>query len=87
MSPLRRRPGPARPAAAKAGKEPGKLGTLITLGSSITLIPVLRSRFQKARAEGDKLNQLEALLSAAALAIGAAKVLRKRKPGSGKSGD
>jgi hypothetical protein len=75
-----------RKKAGKADKEPGKLGKLITLGSSVTLIPVLRSRFRKARAEGDKLNQLEAVLSAAVLAVGAAKVLRKKKPAA-KGGD
>lgn len=80
MSPLRKK-------AAKAEKEPGKVGKLITLGSTVTLVPVLRSRFRKARSEGDKLNQLEAVLSAAVLAVGAAKVLRRKKPGSGKSGD
>lgn len=87
MSPSGKKAGARK--AAKAEKEPGKIGKLFTLGSTVTLVPVLRSRFKKARAEGDKLNQLEAVVSAAALAIGVAKVLRKKKPGaaSGKSGD
>jgi hypothetical protein len=67
-------------------KEPGKLGKLFALGGTVTLIPVLRSRFRKARAEGDRLNQLDVLVSALALAVGAAKLLRKKKPAE-KSGD
>jgi hypothetical protein len=68
------------PLRKKSGKEPGKLGKAIALGGSVTLIPVLRSRFRKARAEGDRLNQLDVLVSAAALAVGAAKLLRRRRP-------
>jgi hypothetical protein len=64
----------------KGDKEPGKIGKAIALGGSVTLLPVLRSRFRKARAEGDRLNQLDVLVSAAALAVGAAKLLRKKKP-------
>jgi len=69
----------------KAEKRPGRIGTLFAVGSSVTLAPVLLRRFKDARAKGDKLAVVDATVSAAALAVGVAQVLRARKGGKAES--
>ncbi|GAA1997592.1 hypothetical protein [Catenulispora subtropica] len=71
----------------KKVKSRGKVGTLFAVGSSVTLAPVLLRRFKEARAKGDKLAVADAAVSAAALAVGVAQVLRARKGRSGEKGE
>jgi hypothetical protein len=71
----------------KSKKADKKDPSLFGLVASAALLPVLASRFRKARASKDRLEILDVVASAAVIGTGAAKVLRKRRTANSGAGE